>query len=112
MAPRLQTPSIESETDVRVVSPQQGKIIELSGDLSSGSLCEGIETCLIDTEIGEPQLPGFLLYDELGLQYFDAVCLNKAYYPTNTEVELIGSFAGDMVADIQDGTILMEFGSG
>ncbi len=61
---------------------------------------------------GEKQMPTLLLYDEAGLQLFEAITYLDEYYLTNAEVEVLRNYA-DAVADrIVPGSVVVELGSG
>jgi dimethylhistidine N-methyltransferase len=51
-------------------------------------------------------------YDALGSDLFEAICVTPEYYPTRTETALLGQIVGDIAAQIPDGAVLVEFGSG
>lgn len=51
-------------------------------------------------------------YDAAGSDLFEAICLTAEYYPTRTETALLQRIAAAIAADIPDGAVLVEFGSG
>ncbi len=52
------------------------------------------------------------LYDELGSQLFDAICLLPEYYLTRAENEILTRYAGEIVGSIETANTLIEMGSG
>jgi L-histidine Nalpha-methyltransferase len=52
------------------------------------------------------------LYDELGSQLFEAICLLPEYYLTRAENEILTRFAGEIVSSIPTPNTLIEMGSG
>jgi uncharacterized SAM-dependent methyltransferase len=87
-------------------------IIDIRDEAISSSLNYAIKNDFLSGCAVSLELPTLLLYDELGLQKFENVCRNKAYYPTRTEMEILERSADDIVSDLSDGTVLIEFGSG
>lgn len=51
-------------------------------------------------------------YDARGCRLFEAICELPEYYPTRTELALMHEHAADMAAQLGDGGLLIEFGSG
>jgi dimethylhistidine N-methyltransferase len=52
------------------------------------------------------------LYDELGSQLFEAICLLPEYYLTRAENEILARYAGEIVGSIETPNTLIEMGSG
>lgn len=52
------------------------------------------------------------LYDELGSQLFEAICLLPEYYLTRAEKEILTHHAGEIVQSIETPNTLIEMGSG
>jgi len=52
------------------------------------------------------------LYDELGSQLFEAICLLPEYYLTRAENEILTRYAGEIVGSIETPNTLIEMGSG
>ncbi|KAK4100895.1 hypothetical protein N658DRAFT_426797 [Parathielavia hyrcaniae] len=61
---------------------------------------------------GARKLPTLLLYDERGLQLFEKITYLDEYYLTNDEIQILQSFAADMVSSIPSGAMIIELGSG
>lgn len=51
-------------------------------------------------------------YDARGCELFEAICELPEYYPTRTELALMHDHAADMAAQLGEGGLLIEFGSG
>ena len=52
------------------------------------------------------------LYDELGSQLFEAICLLPEYYLTRAENEILTRYASEIVGSIETPNTLIEMGSG
>ncbi len=59
-----------------------------------------------------PHLPCKYFYDARGSQLFDDICELDEYYLTRSELAIMRSHAHEMAAQIGDGAILVEYGSG
>ena len=57
-------------------------------------------------------LPCKYLYDDRGSRLFDQICELPEYYPTRTELGILRRHAGDMAAELGDGCVVVEYGSG
>lgn len=57
-------------------------------------------------------LPCKFFYDKRGSEIFDQICELEEYYVTRTEIALLNRHAGEMVGLSNDGSHLIEFGSG
>jgi dimethylhistidine N-methyltransferase len=64
--------------------------------------------------LGLPQkaLPPKYFYDAEGSRLFEAICELPEYYPTRTEIGLLRAAAGEIAAEIPEGAVLVELGSG
>jgi len=64
--------------------------------------------------LAKPQkaLPPKYFYDAEGSRLFEAICDLPEYYPTRTEVALLGKAAPEIAAFVPEGAALVEFGSG
>jgi dimethylhistidine N-methyltransferase len=51
------------------------------------------------------------LYDKKGAELFEKICSLEEYYLTRTEIAILQKYAGE-IADLIDGQVLIEFGSG
>ncbi|KAK0620319.1 C-type lectin protein [Immersiella caudata] len=58
------------------------------------------------------KLPTLLLYDERGLQLFEEITYLEEYYLTNDEIEVLKSFADEIVKSVPSGSMVIELGSG
>jgi dimethylhistidine N-methyltransferase len=57
-------------------------------------------------------IPPKHFYDAEGSRLFEAICELEEYYPTRTETALLSRNAAEIAAEIPDGAVLVEFGSG
>ena len=64
--------------------------------------------------LSRPQktLPCRFFYDALGSELFEEITRLPEYYPTRTEAAILEAHAADMAANVPDGGVLIEFGSG
>jgi len=60
----------------------------------------------------QKQMPPKYFYDGEGSRLFEAITELPEYYPTRTEIALLGRVAGEISAAIPPGGALVEFGSG
>jgi len=51
-------------------------------------------------------------YDAAGSQLFDRICELPEYYPTRTELRILGECAGEIAGQIGSGAEIVEFGAG
>lgn len=58
------------------------------------------------------QIPFELLYDEKGLRLFENITRLEDYYPYHTELEIIKMNADRIACGFQEGSIIVELGSG
>jgi L-histidine Nalpha-methyltransferase / hercynylcysteine S-oxide synthase len=87
-------------------------IIDIRHDTANFDILNGIKQGLRPTEGGEKTLPTLLLYDEAGLRLFEKITYLEEYYLTNTEIEVLETYAERMAERIPSGSILVELGSG
>lgn len=59
-----------------------------------------------------PTFPNLLLWDEKGLQHFEAITYSPDYYLTDCEIELLEEYSLDIARQIMSGSVLLELGSG
>jgi dimethylhistidine N-methyltransferase len=57
-------------------------------------------------------LPCRFFYDARGSKLFEEITRLPEYYPTRTETAILEAHAAEMTADVPEGGILVEFGSG
>jgi uncharacterized SAM-dependent methyltransferase len=68
---------------------------------------------MLSPQDGQPRkMPTMLLYDDRGLQLFEAITHLDEYYLTNREIKVLEQHAADIAAKIAPGTLLVELGSG
>lgn len=76
---------------------------------NTGSFLEDVYAGLAQRQ---KTLPAKYFYDERGSQLFDKICELPEYYPTRTELKLMGQHARSMAAHIGPKALLIEYGSG
>ncbi|KAL8826494.1 MAG: hypothetical protein Q9191_003766 [Dirinaria sp. TL-2023a] len=87
-------------------------IIDIRQQELDFSLLDEIHQCLRTTHQSEKTLPTLLLYDEKGLKLFEDITYLDEYYLTNAEIEVLTKYAVDIAQHIQDGSLIVELGSG
>lgn len=85
------------------------EIIDIRSSTHDISLLEKLEESLSATP---PSFPSVLLWDEKGLQHFEAVTYSPEYYLTNCEIELLEQHCDKIAEEIAPGSIVLELGSG
>ena len=58
------------------------------------------------------QVPFELLYDTRGLRLFEEITYLDDYYLTGAELEILREIADQLAANLQEGSVIMELGSG
>jgi len=57
-------------------------------------------------------IPTIVLYDDLGLQYFDQITYLEEYYLTKAEIDILKTNIDQIIDYISDGSSIIELGSG
>lgn len=57
-------------------------------------------------------MPTMLLYSAEGLKLFEEITYLEEYYLTNMEIAILEKHAESMAERIEDGSVLVELGSG
>ncbi|MGH6838628.1 MAG: L-histidine N(alpha)-methyltransferase [Methylocella sp.] len=57
-------------------------------------------------------LPCRFFYDARGSELFEEITRLPAYYPTRTEIAILAAHAAEIASRVDDGAVLVEFGSG
>ncbi|GAB1318688.1 Ergothioneine biosynthesis protein 1 [Madurella fahalii] len=91
--------------------PQQLDIIDIRCAAVEANLKSEVLSLFCNRD-GPRKLPTLLLYDERGLQLFEKITYLKEYYLTNDEIEVLESFAVNIVEHIPSGAMVIELGSG
>ena len=76
------------------------------------SINEEIRKGLRPTNGEGKQQPTLLLYDTAGLRLFEDITYLDEYYLTNAEIEVLEKYADHIAAYIQQGSQMIELGSG
>lgn len=87
-------------------------IIDIRRDKVEISLEESILNGMLYKPNGQKSLPTMLLYSAEGLKLFEEITYLDEYYLTNTEIGVLEKYAENMAERVQDGTVLVELGSG
>ncbi|KAJ0413755.1 histidine-specific methyltransferase [Aspergillus carlsbadensis] len=86
-----------------------GQIIDIRSDKRGVELRESLQQSIRNESSA---LPDLLLWDELGLRYFEDVTYCQSYYLTREEVGLLQLHCREIAARIPAGSMLVELGSG
>lgn len=87
-------------------------IIDIRTDRSEIPLAEQIRAGLKDGRKTGRSLPSMLLWNEKGLELFEAVAHLDEYYVARTETEILERHAADMAQRIPSHCMVIELGSG
>lgn len=71
-----------------------------------------IEDVIAGLSAHPKRLPPKYFYDAAGSELFEQITQLPEYYPTRSEMEILGQHAGDIAKLIPDNAALIEFGSG
>jgi uncharacterized SAM-dependent methyltransferase len=93
-------------------TPHPPQIIDIRKGKLDISLEDEILKGLVGRGEGEKSLPTPLLYSAEGLKLFEDITYLEEYYLTNTEIAILEKHAEDMAARVEDGSVVMELGSG
>jgi hypothetical protein len=94
-------------------NPGDVEIVDIRGASDEATVKKTMLEVLAGGQDGRPRkMPTMLLYDERGLQLFEAITHLDEYYLTNREINVLEKNAADMAAKIAPGTLLVELGSG
>jgi dimethylhistidine N-methyltransferase len=98
-----------SQTSSSSSSSGRLRLYDLGRVEQSNDFAEDVRTGLTSAA---KKLPPKYLYDELGSQLFEAICLVPEYYPTRAENEILELHSDEIVASIEGRKTLLEMGSG
>jgi dimethylhistidine N-methyltransferase len=91
------------------MTPQPAAVTFVDLEPATGSFLEDVLAGLSRTS---KALSPKYFYDASGSELFEAICELPEYYPTRTELALMRDRAGEMAAQLDQGSVLIEFGSG
>jgi uncharacterized SAM-dependent methyltransferase len=87
-------------------------IIHIRGKQLDISLEDEILKGLMGKKEGEKSLPTMLLYSAEGLKLFEDITYLQEYYLTNNEIGILEEHAEQIAGRIDDGSVVVELGSG
>ncbi|TGZ84454.1 hypothetical protein EX30DRAFT_352885 [Ascodesmis nigricans] len=90
----------------------ESPIIDIRNSKVEFSLEEEILKGMLYKPHGQKSMPTMLLYSAEGLKLFEEITYLDEYYLTNTEIEILEKYARDMAERVQNGTVIVELGSG
>ncbi|MET0274816.1 MAG: ergothioneine biosynthesis protein EgtB [Phenylobacterium sp.] len=86
--------------------------VRLAADAASEPAAGFAEDVAAGLSLPQKALPPKYFYDAEGSRLFEAITELSEYYPTRTELALLGRVAPEIAAEIPAGAVLVEFGSG
>ncbi|KAI3402213.1 hypothetical protein diail_142 [Diaporthe ilicicola] len=102
-AGRAGTPPPASSPDLNIIDIRCAAVeINIKEEINS----------LFKTQDGPRRLPTLLLYDERGLQLFEAITYLDEYYLTNDEIKVLKDSAAKIAESIPEKSMFIELGSG
>ncbi|KAI7866528.1 hypothetical protein BDF14DRAFT_1743578 [Spinellus fusiger] len=66
----------------------------------------------LEKPVHQKSIPTFVLYDNRGLRLFDEITYQPEYYLTNAEINILEKQANALADRLQQGSVLIELGSG
>ncbi|TRX96381.1 hypothetical protein FHL15_002653 [Xylaria flabelliformis] len=103
--------TLPAATVQQTVTPKN-EIIDIRSTTHGINLKNDLLLKLTPGENEEKKIPTILLYDEAGLKLFEEITYLDEYYLTNAEIELLETWATEMVRKLTPGTMIVELGSG
>ena len=88
------------------------EIIDIRQTRAEMSMFDDIKTGLRPDDGSGRHLPTLLLYSTSGLRLFEQITHLKEYYLTNEEIWVLEKYASSIAERLQDGSIIVELGSG
>lgn len=102
----------ETPSDGAPLEHSLPNIIDIRSDAAGIELKQEILTGLKAGQGKEKTLPTLLLYDDKGLKLFERITYLEEYYLTGEEIAVLQEHADNIAGCMQDGSILLELGSG
>lgn len=110
---RLRPLRLLEETSFEKMSTQTStEIIDIRSGPTEFDILQDIKDGLRPKNGGEKTLPTMLLYDEAGLRLFEKITYVEDYYLTNSEIEVLETYADQIAERIRPGSVIVELGSG
>jgi uncharacterized SAM-dependent methyltransferase len=106
------TPVITNGVKTNGSGAQGVVILDIRTKHAESTMIDDIKTGL-RPEVGNAKtLPTLLLYDVNGLQLFEKITYLHEYYLTNSEIEVLEKYAGQIAERIPSNAVILELGSG
>jgi hypothetical protein len=110
---RLRPLRLLKETSFEKMSSKSStEIIDIRPGPTEFDILQDIKDGLRPKDGGEKTLPTMLLYDEAGLRLFEKITYVKDYYLTNSEIEVLETYADQIAERVRPGSVVVELGSG
>ena len=97
-------PSLTTREDASIIDIRHREI--------QFSIYDDLQSQLRPEDGGEKKLPTMLLYDEQGLKLYEEITYLEEYYLTNAEIDVLKRYADHIAERIQNGSQVIELGSG
>jgi dimethylhistidine N-methyltransferase len=81
-------------------------------DVIAGSDREFAASVIEGLSMPRKSLPCRFFYDARGSELFEEITRLPEYYPTRTEIAILDAHAAEIASRVDDGAVLVEFGSG
>jgi hypothetical protein len=107
-SPPATPPATESYQIIDIRPPENN---QTSDAFCDSNLVESIISGL-DQPVNNKKIPTLVLYDSRGLQLFDQITYLPEYYLTNAEIDILQRKCSEIVANIPDGSAVIELGAG
>lgn len=88
------------------------EIIDIRPGPTEFDILQDIKDGLRPENGGDKTLPTMLLYDEAGLRLFEKITYVEDYYLTNSEIEVLETYANEIAERVRPGSVVVELGSG
>lgn len=110
---RLRPLRLLKETSFEKMSNQTStEIIDIRPGPTEFDILQDIKDGLRPENGGDKTLPTMLLYDEAGLRLFEKITYVEDYYLTNSEIEVLETYANEIAERVRPGSVVVELGSG
>lgn len=104
----MRNPTSSSSFSFAAAQPQR----QPAAAASEPPLCEFGRAMLAGLARKPRSISPKFFYDAAGSQLFDRICELPEYYPTRTELRILGERAGEIAEQIGPGAEIVEFGAG
>jgi len=108
----MRNPTSSSSFSFAAAQQQRQPAVPAAAAATSAPLCEFGRAMLAGLARKPRSISPKFFYDAAGSQLFDRICELPEYYPTRTELRILGECAGEIAEQIGPGAEIVEFGAG